>query len=350
LLQRYRCPNCQVPVSYGQQFCDSCGVAINWQGVSPSAPFGAKDLSTGAPSPVSDLPVTPGVESSDQWKLEMQEKAKLWHKKLAYDPTYRPSTYRQERRGPRGAVVALLLLVVLLAVFIAVGIATKGTYFNVFSSSGGGAHPPAENVDTPRVVPSTPPAPPPVPQSSIDSQPAGSQVAGNPIDVYKFDQADQASVSGDKPVFNIATLEQQVHSLINEQRVLNGLQPLSWDLKLNSIAQGHSADMASRDYFNHVTPEGLTVADRYSKGGYTMTTGCGENIFLCPRAKADYYRNGVLVKTDYYQQGEMADVIVQGWMNSAGHRQNILSLNWKTQSIGIAVSADDRVYITEDFA
>jgi len=71
---------------------------------------------------------------------------------------------------------------------------------------------------------------------------------------------------------------------------------------------------------------------------------------MCPVARVSYYRNGVLVKTEYYDQGEIAEVIVQGWMGSPGHRQNILSLNWKVEAIGIAISSDDKVYITENFA
>jgi uncharacterized protein YkwD len=63
-----------------------------------------------------------------------------------------------------------------------------------------------------------------------------------------------------------------------------------------------------------------------------------------------YYRNGVLSGAEYYNVGEMAGVIIKGWMDSPGHRANILNPAWTVQGIGIAISADGYVYITEDFA
>ncbi len=342
MIQRYRCPNCQVPVSYGQLFCNSCGVSINWQGVSPSAPFGAKDLSTGATAPVSNLPPVPAPEPVN-WKQEMQEKSRLWHKKLAYDPTYQPAdkTDSRERSRPRGAFIALLVLVILLLVFVGLGLATNGDYFNIFSDSGSSlpgqtAKQGAASQVAGSVTPMAPPSPPVTTGAAADTQ--------NP------EQPAPSAANVDRTEISIAGLEQEVHELINQARLQNGLKPLGWDSKLNSIARAHSSDMALRNYFNHVSPEGFSVADRYMQGGFAMTTGCGENIFMSPEAKADYFQNGVLVKTEYYEQSELADLIVQGWMNSPGHRQNILSLDWTVQAIGIAISTDEKVYITENFA
>jgi uncharacterized protein YkwD len=250
----------------------------------------------------------------------------------------------------RGAFVALLILIILLVAFVAIGIATQGNYFHIFSKSNSALPISPANQGAPTQVAGT------VSEAISPSTPASPGSSGNSnltalsVDTPKLEQPEPAGADSGVPAISIARLEQEVHGLINETRQQNGLQPLSWDTRLNVIARSHSSDMALRNYFNHVTPEGSGVADRYRQEGYTMTIGCGENIFMCPEAKADYYRNGVLMKTEYYKQSEMADLIVRGWMNSPGHRQNILSLEWKVQAIGIAISADEKVYITEDFA
>ena len=59
---------------------------------------------------------------------------------------------------------------------------------------------------------------------------------------------------------------------------------------------------------------------------------------------------GILAKTEYYQPSEIAVLVVKGWMDSPGHRASILTLSWNVEGIGVAISADDYVYITEDFS
>src|SRR5207245_262209 len=94
-----------------------------------------------------------------------------------------------------------------------------------------------------------------------------------------------------KPVIKIAELEQKIHSLINQQRQDQGLSALAFDPALEVIAKSHSQDMATRNYFEHDTPEGLTFSDRYKQAGYNcqrqfdatsnsyMISEGGENIF-----------------------------------------------------------------------
>ena len=52
---------------------------------------------------------------------------------------------------------------------------------------------------------------------------------------------------------------------------------------------------------------------------------------------------------DWNSEGEIAQSTVRGWMESAGHRQNILTNSYDKDGIGIAISSDDKVYITENF-
>lgn len=133
-----------------------------------------------------------------------------------------------------------------------------------------------------------------------------------------------------------------IHNLINEQRKANGLQPLTWNPTLSKAALNHSADMATRNYFDHDSPEGQTFSDRYSQvgfncqipvGGYEYSGG-GENIM---------YLEG------YYGEENIASQTVTGWMNSAGHRANILTSYFQSEGIGVAESDDGKIYATEDF-
>lgn len=150
------------------------------------------------------------------------------------------------------------------------------------------------------------------------------------------------------PEINIAELEMQIHSLINAERKKQGLSPLIWDAQLGIVARKHSEDMAQRNYFDHTTPEGYGPMDRCRQAGLAPR-GCAENIFQCTLAKADWYKNGVLEFTEYYTQDDIAALVVNGWMNSPGHRQNILTAFWASEGIGVGISSDGKVYITEDF-
>ena len=98
-------------------------------------------------------------------------------------------------------------------------------------------------------------------------------------------------------------IEAEELALTNQARADAGLGPLVCDAKLATAARLHSQDMCDRDYFSHTTPEGLSFIDRIEAQGATWRTG-GENI-------AWGYRTAASVHT--------------GWMNSDGHRRNILN-------------------------
>jgi len=165
----------------------------------------------------------------------------------------------------------------------------------------------------------------------------------------------------DKPVIVIPTLEYKIHDLINQQRDQNGLKPLMFDTRLNLIARSHSDDMASRGYFEHDTPEGLSFSDRYHKAGYScekqygatsnsyMISEGGENIFQNNLYDSKRWTNGYLTFVDWNDMDKIASSTVDGWMNSSGHRHNILTPYYDGEGIGVAISTDDKVYITEDF-
>jgi uncharacterized protein YkwD len=152
-------------------------------------------------------------------------------------------------------------------------------------------------------------------------------------------------------------LEQMVHTLINEQRQSYGLPQLSFDSKLAQIARGHSDDMGQRNFFEHVNPDGLDPTARGQLEGYSCyknygsyyTTGIAENIFETHTYSKIWYTNGIETSRDYYSAVQIAEEVVTGWMNSPGHRQNILTANYDGEGVGVAIASDGRIYVTEDF-
>jgi uncharacterized protein YkwD len=151
-------------------------------------------------------------------------------------------------------------------------------------------------------------------------------------------------------------LEKQIHHLINQYRLQNGLDPLSLDDKLSNIARTHSQDMASRDYFEHETPEGKTPTSRATSEGYQCQKDIG-NLIYSGIAENIYQNNlynsvtiiGIVPIYDWNSQDQLAHSTVDGWMNSYGHRQNILSDIYDVEGIGVAIASDSKVYITQDF-
>jgi len=158
-----------------------------------------------------------------------------------------------------------------------------------------------------------------------------------------------------KPAISVPDLEKRIHVLINRERAAHGLTPLAWDTDLSGIARGHSKDMARRGYFSHDSPEGRDFSFRYRKQGYTCALQAGDNIHAGAEniALMSLYRsittiNGVAYY-DWNSAEQIAASTVQGWMNSPGHRKNILTPYWLNQGIGAFISPDDKVYVTQNF-
>ncbi|CAH2574454.1 hypothetical protein PRNO82_03814 [Planktothrix rubescens] len=105
---------------------------------------------------------------------------------------------------------------------------------------------------------------------------------------------------------------QQVLNLTNDFRSQNGLRPLTLNTKLNAAAQEQSQDMAQQDFFNHIGLDGSTPATRAQDQGYTFSF-IGENI------GAGY---------------QTPEEVVQGWIDSPGHRENLLNPNYAEIGIG----------------
>lgn len=158
-----------------------------------------------------------------------------------------------------------------------------------------------------------------------------------------------------KPRITVSELEKRIHRLINEERRKQGLSALAWNDTLSRIARKHSSDMAKRDYFSHYSPEGHDFLYRYKQEGYSCAVPVGERIYLGAENifQNNLYDRIVFIDSvahyEWNNMAKIAETTVQGWMNSPGHRKNILTPHWKSEGIGVVISPDDKVYITQNF-
>ncbi|MEU7645084.1 sigma-70 family RNA polymerase sigma factor [Streptomyces huasconensis] len=106
---------------------------------------------------------------------------------------------------------------------------------------------------------------------------------------------------------------EQVVALVNTERAKAGCGPVRSNGRLAAAATKHSADMAARDYFDHTSPDGTDPGDRITAAGYRWST-YGENIARGQRTPAS---------------------VMESWMNSPGHRANILNCDFKELGVGI---------------
>ncbi len=134
------------------------------------------------------------------------------------------------------------------------------------------------------------------------------------------------------------------------------MSTIRWDDALKRIAKKHSADMAKRNYFSHTSPEGRDFSYRYIKGGYACAITIenriykgAENIFQNNLYNSVTTVNGVVNYYDWNTLEDIAETTVEGWMNSPGHRKNILTPVWLREGIGVFIAPDDKVYITQNF-
>jgi uncharacterized protein YkwD len=125
---------------------------------------------------------------------------------------------------------------------------------------------------------------------------------------------------------SITGYEDRVTALTNAEREAAGCAPLAVDERLRTAARGHSHDMAVNDYFSHTSLDGRSPTDRAREAGYSG--GVGENIAMGYRTPED---------------------VMRGWMNSDGHRRNLLSCRYTVIGVGLAYDARGRAYWTQKF-
>ena len=125
-------------------------------------------------------------------------------------------------------------------------------------------------------------------------------------------------------------MEEEILRLTNEERAAEGLSPLSYDTKLRTIAAGHSADMLENDYFSHDDQDGCSSSCRASDAGYRWRA-IGENIYMMSGFKLSAEK--------------AAAKVVDGWMDSPGHKANILGNSFTESGVGVVYDGRS-IYVT----
>ena len=136
---------------------------------------------------------------------------------------------------------------------------------------------------------------------------------------------------GGATTMSARALEREVFALINAERRKHNLRELIWDESIAAVARYHSQNMAREKFFSHRGPDGSMVDDRADRLGLGTWHSIGENIA---------YMRG------YENPAQLA---VEKWMESTGHRKNLLGPSWKETAVGVAITADGTYYFTEVF-
>ena len=121
---------------------------------------------------------------------------------------------------------------------------------------------------------------------------------------------------------NLGRIRTAILCLHNQIRAQRGLPTLRTNKRLRKAAVGHSRDMVTNDYFEHTTPSGVTMVDRILRAHYVRADrgwSLGENLawgtgsYATPRGAVD------------------------AWMNSEGHRENLLRRAYREVGIGVVI-------------
>jgi len=162
------------------------------------------------------------------------------------------------------------------------------------------------------------------------------------------------------PRLDLGRIARQVHDRTNAERQGLGLPALAWRDDLARLAAVHSADMAARGFFAHENPDGQDVNAR-ARGlamecrqelGQVVYTGFSENLFKIGTFRGwqeETDENGTRRTNDYRAEDAFAPEIVEGWMHSPGHRENIVQPVSRAEGIALSLAEDGSLYVTQVF-
>ena len=124
---------------------------------------------------------------------------------------------------------------------------------------------------------------------------------------------------------SLASYEQQVFELVNKERAARGLATFKYNTNLAYVARLKSQDMINKKYFSHTSPTYGSPFEMMEQFGLRFSAA-GENIAYGQRTAAE---------------------VMNAWMNSPGHRANILSSAYTTIGVGVAKAANGTLYWTQ---
>ncbi|WP_243175892.1 CAP domain-containing protein [Clostridium sp. NSJ-49] len=131
----------------------------------------------------------------------------------------------------------------------------------------------------------------------------------------------------------MAQVEQAIFNKVNEERVKAGVAPLSYNTTMEKYARIKSQDMGDNNYFSHTDLNGNYITAQMKADGVSYNSW-GENI-----AYLGGYGTDPTV---------LANQFMTNWMNSSGHRKNILSTDFTSIGVGV-YQIGNKVYATQEF-
>ncbi|MGA8942633.1 MAG: CAP domain-containing protein [Thermoactinomyces sp.] len=167
------------------------------------------------------------------------------------------------------------------------------------------------------------PADKPVPDKQQTEQkpatvPATQETGQQPATVPAQETVDQSE---------LLPVEKEVFQMVNQEREKHGLQPLQLDMDVSKVAGKKSQDMKEKHYFNHQSPTYGSPFEMLQQHGIAFRAA-GENIAAGQKT---------------------AKEVMDGWMNSEGHRANILNPDYTHIGIGYVEGGDYGTYWTQMF-
>ncbi|MEG1254597.1 CAP domain-containing protein [Clostridium sp.] len=170
----------------------------------------------------------------------------------------------------------------------------------------------------------------------LNNQPTPVEKSSTPVKKPATPSTPSISAPTPTPPSNQGDFSSQVEQLIfnkvNEERARAGVAQLSYSGLMEKYARIKSKDMGDRNYFDHKNPEGQLITTQMANDGVSYRAW-GENIA---------YIGGVS------DLNALANQFMTNWMNSQGHRENILSTNFTSIGVGVYKSGD-RYYATQEF-
>lgn len=244
--------------------------------------------------------------------------------------------------------------------------------------------PPGTPVPTPTLMPTiaippSPTVPSPIPTVAVPTRPTPIPTLATTTATSKGFTPTPASTQSvmypDDTPLHAMKIEEQIATVTNKQREDRGLQALVVDLEIGAIARAHSYTMVERKRFSH-SAGGTTPTERALAAGYTCKAwkggsysyGLSENISRSPRVTSWTILGGTLKNPRSWRTDPraMAEYIVEWWMNSPGHRENILDPDIRRIGVGVAIDlrlersgrlrpgqehwASEMVYATQNFS
>lgn len=122
---------------------------------------------------------------------------------------------------------------------------------------------------------------------------------------------------------------QLIYAEVNDIRLSYGLQPLQWNANVANVARQHSQNMADNNFFSHADPQGNTALERLLNAGVRFNL-VAENLALNENAP------------------DPVSLAIQGWLDSPGHRQNMLRAEVTHTGVGV-IRQGEEYFFTQLF-